>query len=227
MADKTVIPLSTGVGLANTASTNVSNSLLDSNQSTYAITTGAAPHLLFVRAKKAEVGAPWVFTLESQQISKIRVYDPDSEDYDPPRLVDIQGSVIRPGIESLDDVPQIPAIAEFEDPRKQPDSYARAGLQGLQITDSVFTVTGSPHPGNVAINIKPTLTITTVEEIGTYILPIAYHSTIGGQVNLTQVARSDLSFWPIPRITNWGYSMQITEFKANAEAPTPPVTPPP
>jgi hypothetical protein len=68
--------------------------------------------------------------------------------------------------------------------------------------------------------------ITTVEEIGTYIIPIAYHRNIGDGVQVEQVLRSDASFWPMPKHAIWSEFEKIVSLSTTTALP-PPEPPPP
>lgn len=207
MADLSQIPFGQGVAVYQPGPNGSQPVLLDSNECQYAITSGIAPHLLYVKAKNS--GEGWVFTLESKQISQIREYDPDHEDYDPPRIVDVEKNVVRQDIPDGNATAKVLKTDDL-DPDLGPASYTIGPvLDGLMA------------PTYITLQMRHLVTLTILEEIGTHIIPIAYHHIDGGDLVIEQVQHSDIDFWPVPKHGVWGKSMELVNF-AIADTVLPP-----
>lgn len=213
MTDSSQIPFGQGVAVYQPGPNGSVPVLLDSNECSYAITTGIAPHLLYVKAKNDGTG--WKFTLESKQISQIREYDPEHDDYDPPRIVDVDKVAVR------QDIPDGNATAKVQktddlDPDLGPASYTIGPVANDLLAPTFIT-----------LQMRHLVTLTILEEIGTHIIPIAYHRVNGGELMIEQVQHGDIDFWPVPKHGVWGKSMELVNFTlADTVLPEPPPAPP-
>jgi len=201
MADYSKIPLSAGVGVYDHGPNAPDlKSLLDANEATYVISSGTAPHLLFVRAVN-KTGGTWVFTLESIMLSQLTVYKYGSADYDPPRIVDSTQEAVRQDVGDG-------VVAPFFEHMIDPDEES----QELRSFTVGTVMMGDGGTADIKLEIEPRLYMTIVEEIGTHIIPIAYHKVDGGELKITQVQHGDIDFWPVPRHAIWSKSLKIKDF---------------
>lgn len=200
MADKSIIPLGKGVSVYLPGPSGSSNELLDSNECAYAIVTGSMPHLLYVKATNPGGANNWSFELRSEPVSSIRYYDADHDDYDPPRIADVEKKPVR------QDIPNWEATAKVQWTENLREDLGPVYYQ----VPSRPTTTGMYW---IRIRVKNKCTMTILEEIGTHIIPIAYHTTdpVDG-LKIEQVQHSDIEFWPVPRHAVWGETMTLEDF---------------
>lgn len=214
MADNSKIPLGKGVAVYDHGPNAPDlKSLLDANEATYVIASGLAPHLLFVRAVNAS-GGEWKFTLESIQLSLLTVYQYGSADYDPPRIVDASQTAVRQDVGEG-------VLPPYFDHMVDPDTESQD-----ERTFTVGTVMmGDGGTADIKLELEPRLYMTILEEIGTHIIPIAYHKIDGGELVIKQVQHGDIDFWPVPRHAVWSKSLKIKDFTF-ADTNLPPGPPP-
>lgn len=201
MADKSKIPLGQGVYVQDHGPNAPDlKSLLDANEATYGIASGTAPHLLFVRAVN-QSGGEWKFTLESIMLSQLTVYQYGSADYDPPRIVDSTQAVVR---QDVGDGVVPPYFEHMIDPDTE--------SQGPRSFTVGTVMMGDGGTADIKLELEPRLYMTILEEIGTHIIPIAYHHIEGGELKIEQVQHGDIEFWPVPRHAVWSKSLKIKDF---------------
>lgn len=208
MPDLSAIPLGTGVSLFNGLNKNLSY-LFDLNQPTYQIQSGPGEWwLLYIRATKSESAgedeAQWVFTLESDTVANVaRIYDRTDPAYDPPRIVDRVGNPVPVNVNET-----VPNMDTF--------------ISASPVTTS-WTVPGimADDYGSISLNITTQVKYRrhTVEEVGTYIMPIAYHQATDAGLDIRQVARSDWAFWPVPMHGIWHRADEIISFSGGTDLP--------
>lgn len=207
MPDLSNIPFGPGVELWNGLNKNL-EVLFDPNRATYKINSSRSEwSVLFIRAKKepSALADPygWQFTLESDTVANVaKVFDKTDPAYDPPRIVNRDAAAIP--------------VADSE-ALVTTYTYSPPGYTPPQFSYQV----NIPYPGG---GDPVTLTIETairnrmhwIEEVGTYVMPIAYHKATDAGLDIRQVARSDWSFWPVPLHSVWHRAEEIKEFKVDS-----------
>lgn len=197
------IQLGTGVSISSGLAKNLGY-LLDCNGATYEISSGSDWHLLAVLAKGSwnngvanKLVETWTYELVSKKVSDLKTEVGT-------RFVDKHGLTVNkiataPGSGGYSIDPALmtgdPAILSTE-----PDKIAswppyfstQVSVEFWDDRQSVFNLT----------------------EIGTHILPVAYHRIVDKSAQVVQVARSDFHFWPIPTLPIWSKMDDLVSVKA-------------
>lgn len=204
MPDLSCIPLGTGVQLYAGLNKTL-NYLFDLNRPTYKITSSASEWcLIYIRAVKTEHAAAWSFTLESDTVANVaKVYDSTDPAYDPPRIVNADDQAVP-----VSNMEFAPVFAEYIPASPTVTQWIVPGIKDI-------------NDGQVDITIETQRKYRrhTIEEVGTYIMPIAYHRATDAGLDIRQVARSDWAFWPVPLHAVWHSADEIIAFSGSTNLP--------
>lgn len=205
MPDLSNIPFGPGVELWNGLNKNL-EVLFDPNRATYKINSSRSEwSVLFIRAKKepSALADPygWQFTLESDTVANVaKVFDKTDPAYDPPRIVNKDAAAIP-----VADNEQKATITDYIGSPATKTAYPVS-----------FTLPGWTGSVDLTIETEVKYRLHWVDEVGTYIMPIAYHKATDAGLDIRQVARSDWSFWPVPLHAVWSRAEEVVEFKVDA-----------
>ena len=210
MADNSIVPLGTGVTITDALQPNL-GLLLDANQATYEIASGAGLHLLFIRADRTGPDTAWAFSLQSlpvEQVENIFKSIAEGGENNSPHWVDGNGYPV-----AMDTAWQsytYPNTPNREyPPGPLPSQIETTAPDVVQAKQSGVTNVLSPielefDPGRMSLN--------KITEVGTHIFPLAYHRIVDGEpprALVIQVARSDWHFWPMPTFPVWSKAPYI------------------
>lgn len=209
MSDATLIPIGATLTVAQAVNTGL-GFLYDPNQATFEIDSDGDWRLLHIKCTREE-NAPWVISLENAKLTDLQnIYNAGAPEYNPPRIVC-----------SIDQA--VPETTVGGNANVMPPLFETYAHTNPQLTYNypffVQVSGGGEEPFSLVTQMQYSVTI--VQEVGTYIIPIAYHSTADGVADVRQVARSDLSFWPMPKHAVWGKFEKIIGLQATTVLPPP------
>ena len=221
MADASLIPIGASITVLEALNKTL-GVLYDANLATYEIESDGDWRLLHIRCSRGMVEGvpgPWGVSLENAKLNDLqKIYAPyTGAEYDPPRIVSRIGEAVPENIEPPNNDVSPPYVQEYaggepiyyQYPYPEQIGVASGGFLPLQlVTQKMFTLCA-------------------LHEIGTYIIPIAYHRNTDGGVAVEQVVRSDVSFWPMPSHAAWSYHEKIIGLEASTTLPPPSPEPPP
>lgn len=211
MSDSTFVPIGSSVEVVSAINKDL-GLLVDGNLATYRLDSDSEWRLLHVRCSRT-AETQWAFSLENAKLTDLqKIYDEDAPEYDPPRIMDFQGRVVvnNPSAPNAGiDPPNFRGPFSWGEEPSPESSYLYPHL--VKIED------GSSQP--LSLRTEWNYHVTSVQEVGTYILPIAYHRNTGGGVEVVQIARSDLSFWPMPPHAVWSRFEKIVGLEGGTELP--------
>lgn len=202
--DLSVITL--GAGISRVDSIVDNGALVQSNAPIYQIEIGEAWHILCIKAvgrDNDETPKGWEFELVNiPYADALKYYDPNQLEYDPPRIVDSNYDPVRGDTANM---PQAydPSTGGVGNHPSEMDGWKEEN-------QTVFTLSGPLVEDPILGGVKPIVfrykyryTLHRLVEVGTYLFPICYHRSTAQGLQIQQVARSDFSFFPIPRINTW------------------------
>ena len=204
MADKSIVPLGTGVTIKDALQPQL-GLLLDANQATYEIASGSGLHLLFIRADRTGPNTGWGFSLQSlpiEEVEDIFKSPSDGGENSAPHWVDSEGYQVAMDTEAESYRPAATFLREYG-PGNVPTEVESTIPQTIEGRDAIGTSVLAPlelgfDPSRMALN--------KITEVGTHIYPLAYHRIVQGnppRALVIQVARSDWHFWPMPTVPVW------------------------
>jgi len=191
--------------------------LYDGNQATYEIDSDGDWRLLHIRCSRemvAGVPGPWGVSLENAKLNDLqKIYAPyTGAEYDPPRIVCINGEAVLANIEPPNNDASPPLVQEYAGGEPVINQYP--------YTQQVMVAGGGSLP--LTLVTQKMWTLCALHEIGTYIIPIAYHRNTDAGVAVEQVVRSDVSFWPMPSHASWAFHEKIIGLEASTTLPPAP-----
>lgn len=204
MPDLSAIPLGTGIQIF-TGLNAALGYLFDPNRATYKINSSSSEWcLIYIRATKDESLTDWQFTLESNTVTNVaKIYDKTDPAYDPPRVVDMLEDPIP-----VNNNETVPAFEPYINPEATQNTYMVPGI---------MPASGGSVDLIITTEIKFRKHI--IQEVGTYIMPIAYHIATDAGLDIRQVARSDWAFWPMPHHAAWHRAEEIISFTGSTDLP--------
>lgn len=205
MPDLSAIPLGTGVEIF-TGLNKALDYLFDPNRATYKINSSSTEWcLIYIRATKDESLTDWQFTLESDTVANVaKVYDKTDPAYDPPRVVDSLQDPIP-----VNNNETVPAFEAYVNPDATQKTYVLTEILPTGWTLNLVITTQLKYRKHI------------IQEVGTYIMPIAYHIATDAGLDIRQVARSDWAFWPMPHHAAWHRAEEIISFTGGSSLPPP------
>lgn len=188
--------------------------LYDPNQAVFEIDSDADWRLLHIRCSRdvtLDPAAQWGVSLENAKLTDLqKIYTAGQAEYDPPRIVCNTG----------DAVPETTLGANSDVFPPVFEQYAANNpIEDYPYPQNIKTADGGENP--LSLQVQKTYSLTIVQEVGTYIFPIAYHRNTQAGVDVRQVLRSDLAFWPMPRHAVWSQYQKIIGLNASTILPPP------
>lgn len=219
MSDATFIPIGGSLSVEQAVDKALSY-LYDPNMAVFEIDSDSDWGLIHIKCTRVQNGG-WVFALENAKVTDLmKIYTFGEPEYDPPRIVCSSDTPVPETTTGLNnDV--TPPLFELYD-------WNIFNNPEINYTYPAFIETAT---GQQPLTLKTRMryTVTIVQEIGTYIIPIAYHRNTAQKTEVLQIARSDASFWPMPKHAVWGKFEKIIGLEASTvlPPPSPPPSPPP
>lgn len=183
--------------------------LYDANNATYLIESDGNVRLLHLLLKKLPEGlnAPWSCTLENARVSTLApIYvkgESASPQYDPPRITNQSGLLLYNRPYGMEETLDVGMGAIYIRPT---DKWGEYYVPGILVPGSI---PGQGSQNNFALWGSSKYRFYQTQEVGTYIIPICYHTTDDDGFKPIQVLRSDASFWPMSTHTTYSHQDPI------------------